>query len=43
MADMLAQVWLWIANAFEDRSVLTIVIALAFAVLIGSAIAVLGA
>lgn len=40
---MLAQVWLWIADAFEGRPVLAIVTAVAFVVLIGSAIAVLGA
>lgn len=42
MADLLAQLWLWIADAFDDRPVAATATALAFFVLIGGAIAVFG-
>jgi hypothetical protein len=40
MADMLAQVWLWIADSFEDRPVVAILVALVFAALIAAAVVV---
>jgi hypothetical protein len=42
MADVLAQVWLWIADAFEGRPSAAIVTALAFFAFIGAAVAVFG-
>lgn len=43
MADMLAQVWLWVADAFEGRPVAALLTALAFAALIGGAVFLVGA
>jgi len=37
MADMLAQVWLWIADRLEGRPVAAIVVAVAFGALIAAA------
>ena len=43
MADMLAQIWIWIADEFEGRPVLAVVTALAVAALIGGVVALIGA
>lgn len=38
MADMLAQVWLWIGDSFEGRPAAAIFVALAFAALVAAAV-----
>lgn len=38
IADMLAQAWLWIADSFEDRPLVAMLLALAFAALIATAV-----
>jgi hypothetical protein len=38
MPDMLAQVWLWIADSLENRPLVAILLALAFAALIAAAV-----
>jgi hypothetical protein len=43
MADLLAQMWLWIADAFEDRPAYAIGIAFVFAALIAGVVVVIGA
>lgn len=43
MADLLAQVWLWMADAFEDRPAYAIGTALVCAALIAGVIVVIGA
>ena len=40
MADMLAQVWLWIADRFESRPVAAIITAVVFGALIAAAVVV---
>lgn len=42
MADILAQIWLWVADSFEDRPVAALVCAAVFAALIAGAVVVLG-
>ena len=42
MADMLVQIWLWIADSFEKRPLAAIACAVLFAGLTAVAIAVLG-
>lgn len=43
MADMLAQIWLWMADAFEDRPAYAIGTVLVFAALIAGVVVVIGA
>jgi hypothetical protein len=42
MADALAQIWLWIADEFEDRPVVAIGVLVAFALAIAGAVIVFG-
>ena len=42
VADLLAQLWVWVADAFEDMPLMAITTALAFFALIGGAVAVFG-
>jgi hypothetical protein len=43
MADLLAQMWLWMADAFEDRPAYAIGTALVFVALLAGVVVVMGA
>ena len=42
MADMFAQVWLWLANAWEDRPWVSLGVFLLFAALVAASVLVFG-